>query len=44
MVVLTRHMAKSPSTWFSRRFVLGQCDALIAVSDFVARVLREGVL
>ena len=41
-IVLTRHLAKSPSSWFSRRFLLGQCDALIAVSDFVARVLREG--
>jgi glycosyltransferase involved in cell wall biosynthesis len=42
-IVLTRHMAKSPSSWFSRRFLLGQCDALIAVSNFTARVLREGV-
>ena len=42
-VVLTRHLAKSPSSWFSRRFLLGQCDALIAVSHFVAKVLREGV-
>ena len=42
-VVLTRHLAKSPSSWFSRRFLLGQCDALIAVSNFVAKVLREGV-
>jgi glycosyltransferase involved in cell wall biosynthesis len=42
-IVLTRHMAKSPSSWFSRRFLLGQCDALIAVSAFVAQVLREGV-
>ena len=42
-VVLTRHLAKSPSSWFSRRFLLGQCDAFIAVSHFVARVLREGV-
>jgi glycosyltransferase involved in cell wall biosynthesis len=41
-IVLTRHMAKSPSSWFSRLFLLSQCDALIAVSDFVARVLREG--
>jgi glycosyltransferase involved in cell wall biosynthesis len=41
-VVLTRHMAKSPSSWFSRRFLLGQCDALIAVSKFVEKVLREG--
>jgi glycosyltransferase involved in cell wall biosynthesis len=42
-LVLTRHLAKSPSSWFSRRFLLGQCDAVIAVSQFVARVLREGV-
>jgi len=42
-IVLTRHMAKSPSSWFSRRFLLGQCDALIAVSHFVAKVLRDGV-
>jgi glycosyltransferase involved in cell wall biosynthesis len=42
-IVLTRHMAKSPSSWLSRRFLLSQCHALIAVSEFVARVLREGV-
>ncbi len=42
-IVLTRHMAKSPSSSFSRRLLLGQCDALIAVSEFTARVLREGV-
>jgi glycosyltransferase involved in cell wall biosynthesis len=42
-IVLTRHLAKSPSTGFSRRCLLGQCDALIAVSHFVAKVLREGV-
>lgn len=42
-IILTRHMAKSPSSWVSRRFLLGQCDALIAVSHFVAKVLREGV-
>jgi glycosyltransferase involved in cell wall biosynthesis len=36
-------MAKSPSSWASRRFLLRQCDALIAVSEFVAKVLREGV-
>ncbi len=41
-VVLTRHLAKSPSSWFSRRFLLSQCDALIAVSHFVAKVMREG--
>ncbi len=43
LVVLTRHMAKSPSSWFSRRFLLGQCDVMIAVSHFVEKVLREGV-
>lgn len=42
-IVITRHLAKSPSSWFSRRFILGQCDALVAVSEFVGRVLREGV-
>jgi glycosyltransferase involved in cell wall biosynthesis len=42
-LVLTRHLAKSPSSWVSRRFLLAQCDAMIAVSEFVARVLREGV-
>ena len=42
-IVLTRHMAKSPSSWPSRHFLLGQCDALVAVSEFTARVLREGV-
>jgi glycosyltransferase involved in cell wall biosynthesis len=41
-IVLTRLLAKSPASWPSRRFLLGQCDALIAVSEFVARVLREG--
>ena len=42
-IVVTRHLAKSPSSWFSRSFLLGQCDAVIAVSEFVAKVLREGV-
>jgi len=42
-IVLTRHMAKSPASPASRHFLLGQCDALIAVSEFVAKVLREGV-
>lgn len=42
-IVLTRHLAKSPGTSFSRRFLLGQCDGLIAVSHFVAKVMREGV-
>ncbi len=42
-IVLTRHMAKSPSSWFSRNYMLSQCDALIAVSRFVEKVLRDGV-
>jgi glycosyltransferase involved in cell wall biosynthesis len=42
-VVVTRHLAKSPSSVISRRYLLGQCDAMIAVSEFVAKVLREGV-
>src|SRR6266481_5551398 len=41
-VVLSRHLAKSPGSWISRRFLLSQCDALVAVSEFVAKVLREG--
>ncbi|HEV2394102.1 MAG TPA: glycosyltransferase family 4 protein [Verrucomicrobiae bacterium] len=41
-VVQTRHLAKSPSSWFTRRFLLGQCDAIIAVSQFVADVLSQG--
>ena len=42
-IVLTRHLAKSPGSWFSRRFLLRHCDAVIAVSEFVAKVLRQGV-
>ncbi|HEY5913365.1 MAG TPA: glycosyltransferase [Verrucomicrobiae bacterium] len=42
-IILSRHLAKSPSSWASRRFLLQCCDALVAVSHFVARVLREGV-
>jgi glycosyltransferase involved in cell wall biosynthesis len=42
-LVLTRHMAKSPSSWPSRKFMLGQCDALIAVSKFVEKILTQGM-
>lgn len=42
-LVLTRHMAKSPSSWPSRKFMLAQCDALIAVSKFVEKILTEGM-
>ncbi|MCP5519630.1 MAG: glycosyltransferase [Verrucomicrobiales bacterium] len=41
-IVLTRHLAKSPSSVVSRSCLLGQCHALVAVSQFVAKVLREG--
>lgn len=41
-LVLSRHLAKSPGSWPGRWFVLGQCDAMIACSHFVAKVLREG--
>lgn len=41
-IVLSRHLAKSPGSWVSRRFLLGRCDAMAAVSEFVAKVLREG--
>ncbi len=41
-IVLTRHLAKSPASWLSRRFLLAQVDALIAVSHFTAHVLKEG--
>lgn len=41
-IVLSRHAAISPSSWVSRRFLLSQCDAMLAVSEFVAKVLRQG--
>jgi len=41
-IVLSRHLAKSPSSWPSRHFLLSQCDAMVAVSHFVAKILREG--
>jgi glycosyltransferase involved in cell wall biosynthesis len=41
-IILSRHLAKSPRSWLSRVLLLRQCDALIAVSEFTARVLREG--
>lgn len=41
-IVLSRHLASSPKSSFSRARLLGQIDALVAVSEFVARVLREG--
>lgn len=41
-LVLTRHLAKSPGSWPGRWFVLSLCDSLVACSQFVAKVLREG--
>ncbi|HRI11913.1 MAG TPA: glycosyltransferase [Verrucomicrobiota bacterium] len=41
-IVLTRHLAKSPGSWPGRWLILGLCDALVACSNFVAKVLREG--
>src|SRR5262249_55906341 len=41
-VVLSRHLAKSPSSTLSRRFLLRECDAMVAVSHFVAKILRDG--
>src|SRR4029077_17577194 len=41
-IVLSRHLAKSPGSWASQRYLLRQCDALVAVSHFVAKVLRDG--
>jgi len=42
-IVLSRHLAKSPGSSFSRNYLLGRCDLMIAVSEFVAKVLKEGV-
>ncbi|CAB4244235.1 Glycosyltransferase [Methylacidimicrobium sp. AP8] len=42
LVLLTRHMAKSPSSWPSRKFLLNASDGMIAVSQFVRHVLTEG--
>lgn len=42
-LVLTRHMAKSPSSFPSRRYILAQCDALIVVSKFVEKILTQGM-
>lgn len=42
-LVLSRHLAKSPGAWTSRRWLLGACDALVAVSEAVAQILREGL-
>jgi len=42
LVIFSRHLAKSPRSPLSRRYLFAQADAVIAVSSFVAQVLREG--
>lgn len=41
-IVLSRHLASSPKSFVSRGLLLGCVDALVAVSEFVGHVLREG--
>jgi glycosyltransferase involved in cell wall biosynthesis len=36
-------MAKSPSSFASRKYMLRNCDALIAVSKFVEKILTQGM-
>ena len=42
LVVFTRHLAKSPRSPLSRNHLFAKADAVIAVSEFVSRVLRQG--
>ena len=42
LVVFSRHLAKSPRSPLSRKHLFAQADTVIAVSSFVAQVLREG--
>ena len=42
LVVFSRHLAKSPRSPLSRKYLFASADAVIAVSRFVAQVLREG--
>lgn len=41
-LVLSRHLAKSPGAWASRHWLLGACDAVVAVSEAVASILKQG--
>lgn len=41
-IVFSRHLAKSPRALLSRNHLFANADAVIAVSLFVAQVLREG--
>ena len=42
LVVFSRHLAKSPRSLLSRTHLFARADAIIAVSRFVAKILREG--
>jgi len=42
LVVFSRHLAKSPRAPLSRQHLFARADAVIAVSTFVAQILREG--
>jgi glycosyltransferase involved in cell wall biosynthesis len=42
VLVLSRHLAKSPGSWPGRWLVLRLSDAVVACSEFVAQVLRHG--
>ncbi len=42
-IVLSRHLARSPGSWLSRRYLLRHCDLLLACSDFTRKILCEGV-
>jgi glycosyltransferase involved in cell wall biosynthesis len=41
-IVLHRYLARSPSTWVSKRFLLNRTDAFIATSYCVGQILKEG--
>lgn len=42
LVIFSRHLAKSPRSPLSRKYLFAQADAVIAVSRFVAEVLTQG--
>ena len=42
LVVFSRHLAKSPRSPLSRKYLFASADAVIAVSGFVAQVLTGG--
>ena len=42
LVIFSRHLAKSPRSHLSKKYLFAQADAVIAVSSFVAEVLLRG--